>query len=84
VHSGAFFSLVGRVAARPPIVGLGLSPCLSANADLRGGAFGRRPALTAFSETALNHRNTVQFLKNSKIYEDAEHQVPETASFGKR
>jgi hypothetical protein len=36
------------------------------------------------SETGLNHRNTVQFLKNSKIYDGAEHQVPETASFGKR
>jgi hypothetical protein len=33
---------------------------------------------------AVNHRNTTQFPKNSKIYEGAEHQVPETPSFGKR
>src|SRR5215208_3136517 len=38
VHSGAFFSLLGRVAA--PVL---LCP---ANADLRGWASGGRPALT--------------------------------------
>jgi hypothetical protein len=42
------------------------------------------PILGLGFETALNHRNTVQFPKNSKIYERAERQVPETASFGKR
>jgi hypothetical protein len=34
MRSGAVFLLLGRVAASAPIIGLGLSPCLSANANL--------------------------------------------------
>jgi hypothetical protein len=81
MRSGAVLLAFG--AGTAPIVGLGLSPRLSANANLGGVSAGRGRRLTAFSETALNQWNTAQFLKNSKIYEGAEHQVPETPSFGK-
>jgi hypothetical protein len=84
MRSGTALLAFGAGAARSPYR---RSWCLSANANLRGVAFddsaGGARGRTAFSEIALNHRNTVQFLKNSKICEGAEHQVPETPSFGK-
>jgi len=86
----ALFSLLWDAGGGSgPIIGLPVSPCLLANANLPppSGAFGDSAeggALTnPLSGTGFNHRNAARFRENAKINPGAEHEVPATPSLGK-